>query len=79
MLHARQDYNRIQDPDNKIPKDEPVFLLRGQDISAPSTLRHWADQNELNCGEVELSIKARKHALAMEKWQLEHHVQPADE
>jgi hypothetical protein len=36
MLHARKDYNRIQDPlnakDKGIPKDEPVFLLRAQDI-----------------------------------------------
>lgn len=35
MLHARKDYNRIQDPlnakDKGIPKDEPVFLLRAQD------------------------------------------------
>lgn len=27
MLHARKDYMRIQDPENKIPQDEPVFLL----------------------------------------------------
>lgn len=36
MIHARKDYNRIQDPlnakDKGIPKDEPVFLLRAQDI-----------------------------------------------
>lgn len=31
MKHARQDYDRIQDPSNKIPEHEPVFLLRGQD------------------------------------------------
>lgn len=35
MLHARKDYQRIQDPlnakDKGIPKDEPVFLLRAQD------------------------------------------------
>ena len=29
MKHARDDYNRIQDPAGKIPEDEPVFLLRG--------------------------------------------------
>lgn len=28
MKHAGEDYNRIQDPENKIPADEPVFLLR---------------------------------------------------
>ena len=31
MKHARDDYNRIQDPAGLIPADEPVFLLRGQD------------------------------------------------
>lgn len=31
MRHARQDYERFQDPANLIPEDEPVFLLRGQD------------------------------------------------
>ena len=35
-------YDRIQDPAGLIPADEPVFLLRGQDAYAPSTLRHWA-------------------------------------
>lgn len=29
MIHARDDYNRIQDPENKIGKDEPVLLIRG--------------------------------------------------
>jgi hypothetical protein len=42
MIHARQDYNRIQDPalqdssllsegSHPIGENEPVFLLRGQD------------------------------------------------
>lgn len=31
MLHARSDYNRIQDPSGKIPADEPVMLFRAQD------------------------------------------------
>lgn len=32
MIHARPDYNRIQDPENKIPEDEPVFLLRAKTL-----------------------------------------------
>lgn len=79
MKHARDDYNRIQDPAGKIPEDEPVFLIRGQDISAPATLRYWADQNEVNCGDESLSTKARIHAEKMEQWQLENHAQAADE
>ena len=37
MIHARKDYQRIQDPlaasdkGKGIPKDEPVFLTRAQD------------------------------------------------
>lgn len=42
MLHARADYNRIQDPAMLIPDDEPVFLLRAQDETAAETVRFWA-------------------------------------
>ena len=31
MIHAREDYNRIQDPEHKIKEDEPVILFRAQD------------------------------------------------
>lgn len=31
MIHARTDYDVIQDPRGKIGEDEPVFLLRAQD------------------------------------------------
>ena len=42
MLHARKDYNeRIQDSANLIPDDEPVFLLRAQDINALATLHEY--------------------------------------
>jgi len=52
MLHARKDYQRIQDPltkDSKdsgngkgIPKDEPVFLLRAHDELFVPMLEHYA-------------------------------------
>ena len=42
MRHARKDYNRIQDPQNKIPVLEPVFLLRGQDKYAAETVLFYA-------------------------------------
>lgn len=42
MIHARNDYQaRIQDSENKIPADEPVFLLRAQDSIVAATLCHW--------------------------------------
>ena len=42
MLHAREDYNRrIQDSENIIPDDEPVFLLRANDGCAVEAVRAW--------------------------------------
>lgn len=46
MRHARSDYDRIQDPQGKIPADEPVFLIRGQDVVAPLVVAYWADTAE---------------------------------
>jgi len=43
MIHARDDYNRIQDPDNLIPEDEPVFLIRAKDILGPSAVQAWVN------------------------------------
>ena len=43
MKFTRDDYNkRIVDKAGKIPDDEPVFLLRAQDVYSPSTLRYYA-------------------------------------
>ena len=42
MKHARQDYAAIQDPRGLIPEDEPVFLLRAQDVCAPFAVMEWA-------------------------------------
>lgn len=69
MKHAREDYNRIQDPDGKIPADEPVFLLRGQDIAAPGTLRDYANRAGAAGASPELIEKVRAHADLMERWQ----------
>jgi len=48
MIHARTDYDRIQDPEGKIAEDEPVFLLRAKDKFAPSTIRFWAKHVRLS-------------------------------
>lgn len=74
MKHAREDYNRIQDPAGLIPVDEPVFLLRGQDILAPDLLVEWADRLEEAAGmrSHEMAKMVRKQAEAMRIWQEEH-------
>jgi hypothetical protein len=42
VRHAREDYNRIQDSAGLFPDDEPLFLIRGQDMAGPETLRQYA-------------------------------------
>jgi hypothetical protein len=69
MKFTRDDYNqRIIDKAGKIPEDEPVFLLRAQDVHAPSTLRHYAKLLEQS-GNIEMAAELRKHARAMIVWQ----------
>ena len=78
MRHIRGDYDRIQDPENKIPEYEPVFLIRGQDVCGPETLRRWADLNEQKGGDPLLSLAVKKQALTMEMWQLSVKAKVAD-
>jgi len=72
MKHAREDYNRIQDPAGLIPDDEPVFLLRGQDMIAPRLLLKWATQLRLLRGDPYMAEIVEKHAQAMIEWQDTH-------
>jgi hypothetical protein len=69
MRHARDDYNRIQDQEGLIPDDEPVFLLRGQDICAPAAVEAWADLAETLRAAPEIVRAARMQAKRMRKWQ----------
>jgi hypothetical protein len=72
MRHARPDYNRIQDPHNLIPEDEPVFLLRGKDKTAPDTVETWANLAEEAGASPNIINAARKQAQAMRDWQAKH-------
>ena len=72
MKHARSDYDRIQDPDGEIPEDEPVFMLRAQDIVAPQVVEIWAMAAH-NAGAADDIVQhAYEHAGLMRKWQQEH-------
>jgi hypothetical protein len=67
MIHAREDYDRIQD--DQIPADEPVFLLRGQDRTAAAVVRYWAELNtKLPDGDMQAVGAAREHAELMDRW-----------
>ena len=68
MRHARNDYNRIQDPEKKIPEDEPVFLLRAQDEVAAEVVWIWAILNKARGGCPALSDMATTWADVMDKW-----------
>lgn len=72
MLHARDDYNRIQDPAGKIPENEPVFLLRAQDANAPTTVYEWANLAEQTGADPAIVEMARLHAARMIAWQRAH-------
>jgi hypothetical protein len=78
MIHAREDYNRIQDPKNHIGENEPVFLLRAKDISAPATVEKWAELNRLHGGDPELTRLAQNQAQAMRVWQSVYGCKAAD-
>lgn len=69
MKFTREDYNkRIVDTAGKIPEDEPVFLLRAQDIHAPATLRFYARLLE-EAGNNEMAEELKVHARQMIIWQ----------
>ena len=72
MLHAREDYNRIQDPEGKIPQDEPVFLIRAQDITAPSVVNFWAEQAERAGAKKNIIEAARAQSVRMLQWHQQH-------
>ena len=68
MRHARPDYQRFQDPLGLVPEDEPVFLIRGQDISGAEAVYAWANINDRNGGDPSASHLAREHAARMAAW-----------
>lgn len=70
MLHARKDYQHIQDPTGKIPELEPVFLLRGQDKTAPNIVREWAAQARVAGCRADIIQAALDQADAMDRWQM---------
>jgi hypothetical protein len=52
----------------RIPADEPLFLLRGQDQFAAAVVLHWADLVEAGGGDPDIVQGARAHADKMASW-----------
>lgn len=51
-----------------IPADEPVFLIRGQDIVGAAAVLAWADLAEEAGAALDIVDRARDHARAMDEW-----------
>ena len=68
MKHIREDYNRrIQDNENLIPEDEPVFLIRAQDKYAVNVVSYWASC--MADKDINQSIQAMEHVKEILEWQ----------
>ena len=78
MLHARKDYDRIQDPIDKIPSKEPVFLLRGQDRLAIPILAEYIKLTLEYSGPSPITESLAKHLTKVRKWQDEKCCKAAD-
>lgn len=85
MIHAREDYNRIQDPATDpsfyidlpegctpIAQDEPVFLLRAQDRLMNEMLAHYLSLLMQAGASTEMRIAVRAHATRVREWQDAH-------
>lgn len=70
MIHAREDYDRIQDPSDKIPDDEPVFLIRAQDMISGDVLRDYSNRLERLNGDPVIIADVREHADKMDAWNI---------
>ena len=72
MIHARSDYDRIQDPAGLIPDDEPVFLIRGQDRAAVAAGVAWVMEAKSIGADPELIETVGRHILLIQDWQRRH-------
>lgn len=72
MQHARSDYNdRIQDTAGLIPEDEPVLLIRGQDLAAVPAGEAWLSAAEELGAEETVLRPVRAHLERVRRWQTE--------
>lgn len=65
MKHARAGYDKTM---KKIPKDEPVFVLRAQDVAAADAVRYWAAVAQQKGAAPEIVSAAIRHADLMDQW-----------
>ena len=68
MKHARSDYNRIQDPAELIPDNEPVMLFRAQDKHFTSVLRFYRDIVAADNGDPRIITAINEHLILADDW-----------
>lgn len=51
----------------KAADDEPIFVLRGKDVSSPKVVLHWIAKNFDTCPDEKLR-EAFEHALVMKNY-----------
>lgn len=56
-----------------IPDDEPVFLLRAKDITAPAVVRVWAMMAEMMGADWQLVSRVNRFADEMQEYANEHY------
>lgn len=70
---GRPEYDEAIAATGLFEKDEPIFILRPGDITAPQTVRYWAHMAWANGADKDGIVqRALDHADAMEAWQKEH-------
>lgn len=66
MIAEDGKYGRVWTSGKDIPPDEPVFILRGQDVLAPRAIRAYADELERE--------SVRRNSISLERMAEECHV-----
>lgn len=89
MIHARDDYNRIQDPalsnpsllsdgSSPIAEDEPVFLVRASDQGFAKTVKAWAAAHLEAGGDASMADAAERQIVRAAAWQKNNRRKVAD-
>lgn len=56
----------------KIPDDEPVFIIRGKDLLALGPVRRWIEEANAAGVNDDKQNRAFEHLASIERFQLEH-------
>lgn len=69
MRTGRPDYDAaLTAPEDLIPLEEPVFIIRGQDICAADAVRDYASRLKLAGASPEMVDAVRTQAARMDLW-----------